>query len=192
MAAHLARHNSTIHGTGKKKVSASPATAKRGPGRPRGSGRTVVRSTASFSDGAARVLGEMQAYHDNLLAQRVGIDGEIGAIADAMRSLGGRSMTTTKSVVRAPGKRGPGRPAGSTNAKKSKGGSFRTGTLKDYIVRVLSQHTKPMSPNDIGVRILKGGFKTKAKDLTKAVSNTLPQLKQVKRIGFGKYSLVGT
>ena len=188
MAAHLARHNSTIHATGKK-IAARPAIAKRGPGRPRGSGRTIVRSAAAFSEGAVRVLGEMQAYHDTLLAQRAGIDGEIGAISDAMRSLGGR--TTAKSIARTPAKRGPGRPPGTTKAKKSKAQSFRSGTLKDYIVRVLDQNTKPLSPNDIGVRIMKAGFKTKAKNLTKAVSNTLPQLKQVKRLGFGKYTLAG-
>ena len=33
------------------------------------------------------------------------------------------------------------------------------------------------------------GFKTKAKDITKAVSNTLPQLGNVKRIGFGMYKM---
>ena len=190
MAAHLARHNSTIHARGRKKtVAARSASGKRGPGRPRGSGRPIVRTAAAFSDGAARVISEMQSYHDTLLAQRAGIEGEIGVIADAMRSLGSRAAG--KSTARTPGKRGPGRPPGKSKATSSKGGSFRTGTLKDYIVRVLKQNTKPLSPNDIGTRILKTGFKTKAKDLTKAISNTLPQLKEVERLGFGKYTLGG-
>ena len=46
-----------------------------------------------------------------------------------------------------------------------------------------------MSPKDIAARIVKAGYKSKAKDLTKAVSNTLPQLKQVKKVGFGKYKV---
>ena len=38
-------------------------------------------------------------------------------------------------------------------------------------------------------RVKKAGFKTKAKNLTKAVSNKLPDLKSVKRVGYGKYQL---
>ncbi len=48
-----------------------------------------------------------------------------------------------------------------------------------------------MSPNDIGLSVKKAGFKTKAKDITKAVSNVLPELKMVKRVGFGMYTTGG-
>jgi hypothetical protein len=48
-----------------------------------------------------------------------------------------------------------------------------------------------MSLQDIGTRVKKAGYKTKAKDLTGAVSSTLPALKNVKRIGYGKYQLAG-
>ena len=65
----------------------------------------------------------------------------------------------------------------------------RPGSLKGYIVRVLRQTSKPMSVQDIGTRVKKAGFKTKAKNLTKAVSNTLPGVKNVKRVGYGKYQL---
>ena len=38
-------------------------------------------------------------------------------------------------------------------------------------------------------KIVLAGYKSKAKDLTKAVSNALPQLKGIKKIGFGKYKM---
>ena len=97
---------------------------------------------------------------------------------DALGGSGGATKTPAKRKIGRPA--GPGRPRGSAP---------REGSLKNYIVRVLKQNSKPLSPNDIGIRVVKAGFKTKAKDLTKAVSNTLPQLGNVKRIGFGMYKI---
>ncbi len=48
-----------------------------------------------------------------------------------------------------------------------------------------------MSLQDIGTRVKKAGYKTKAKDVAKAVSNKLPDLKSVKRVGYGRYQLSG-
>ena len=48
-----------------------------------------------------------------------------------------------------------------------------------------------MSPTEIGTRVKNAGFTTKAKDLTKAIGNSLPSLKQVKRVGYAKYQLAG-
>ena len=48
-----------------------------------------------------------------------------------------------------------------------------------------------MSLQDIGTRVKKAGFKSKSKDLAQAVSKTLPSLKSVKRVGWGKYQLAG-
>ncbi len=117
----------------------------------------------------------MQAHQSGLLAQRTSLDAQIDAFARAMETIGAATPT---GVTRPAGKK-RGRPVG------------RPGSLKDYIVRVLRQRSTPMSPQDIGTRVKKAGYKTKAKDLTKAVGNTLPSLKNVKRVGFGKYQLVG-
>jgi len=46
-----------------------------------------------------------------------------------------------------------------------------------------------MSPRDIGASVKKAGFQTKAKDITKAVSNTLPTLTGIKKVGFGMYRM---
>ena len=56
------------------------------------------------------------------------------------------------------------------------------------IVKVVRQSKKPLSPREIAGAVVKAGYKTKAKDLTKAVSNALPEMKSVKRMGFGKYA----
>ena len=193
MAAHLARHNSAIHGIASARKSTTQAKRKkagRGPGRPKGSGRkkairvaTRVISAASGGDGASRILIEMQSYVANLAAQRLSLDAEIDAVASAMKLLG--STTSAAGSRKAPGMapRKRGRPVGS-------GG--RRGSLKSFILRVLNQHTKPLSPQDIGTRVRKAGFKTKAKNLTKAISNTLPTIKNVKRVGFGQYQLGGS
>ena len=69
------------------------------------------------------------------------------------------------------------------------GSGGREGSLKSYMVKILRQRSRPMSPRDIAARIVKAGYKSKAKDLTKAVSNALPQLRGVKKVGFGMYKM---
>ena len=186
MPAHLARHMNTIHGAGGAKKKASGKRI----GRPKGSTRNIARAIGGSSfGGAERLLGEMSAYHGVLTEERMSLDTQIDAVANAMETLGGGSPTmTSRGKSRSAGK--VGRPKGS-GARRGRppGQAPRKGSLKDYIVRVLGQVSRPLSPNDIGVRVLKAGFKTKAKDLTKAVSNTLPALKKIKRVGFGQYEL---
>lgn len=188
MPAHLARHMNTIHAGGRtaKAKIAARTKGKRGVGRPLGSktrvsafssaqgGRTGVVS----SDAGARLLIDMESFHNDLLARRNSLEGEIDGLARAMEALG------------SPGRATAPRKQARTAASGSSGGSeFREGSLKSFIVRVLRQNSKPLSPNDIGTRVVNAGFRTKAKDITKAVSNTLPQLGGVKRVGFGMYQL---
>ncbi len=187
MPAHLGRHMKAIHGSkGRtKSFRKTASSAKRPVGRPRAAGvksarRPKVRYGVirkSAAEATFVLLGDMQTYHDNLLSQRMSLDSQIDRLATAMTALSGapKAVSTYK-------KTRMGRPKGS-------GG--REGSLKNFIVRVLRQHTKPMRPSDIGARVVKAGFKTKAKDITKAVSNTIPELKNVKRVGFGLYKLVG-
>lgn len=185
MPAHLARHMNTIHGTGGAKKTASGKRL----GRPKGSTNRIMPAIGGTSfGGAQRLISEMRAYHSDLSAQRMSLDVQIEAVANAMQTLGGApaaiSSGKSKSGVKL------GRPKG-TGARRGRppGQPPRKGSLKDYIVRVLGQVSKPLSPNDIGIRVVKAGFKTKAKDLTKAVSNTLPTMKKIKRLGFGQYQL---
>ncbi len=189
MAAHLARHKSTIHAPKKRKVAKANTTkkkAKRSTVR-RKVVRTVAASRAKIGprrmsstgvSGFAGIIDAMKAQQSELLTQRTSLDAQIDAFARAMEAIG--AATPTGRTPRA------GKTRGRRVAVVGKAGS-----LKNYIVRVLRQSSKPMSPKDIGTRVKKAGFRTKAKDLTKAVGNALPRLKTVKRVGYGKYQLSG-
>ena len=79
-----------------------------------------------------------------------------------------------------------------TSSRKSSAvETHRPGSLKSYIVRVLSEAARPLGPREIGLKVRRAGYRTKAKDLTRAVTNALPELKNVKRVGYGQYGLVG-
>lgn len=184
MPAHLARHMNTIHSAsaggpaGKKRIAASAKAARK-------RSRATAKGTTSWGAGpaasgqlgtgvAARLVGDMQSYLGDLQRQREALDAEVSAISGALAALG------NPKAARSPDAPRRGRPPGS-------GG--RPGSLKSFIVRVLSQRSRPMSPRDIAAAVAKTGYKSKAKDLTKAVSNSLPELKNIKKVGFGMYQL---
>ena len=180
MAAHLARHMNTIHASKKRTMSNAKTTKKSKRSTVKAKVvRTVAASRAEIFAGPEGIVGEMQAYQSGLLAQHTSLDAQIDAVARAMEAIGGAG-TPTGRTPRAGKKRG--RPVEAVG---------RPGSLKSYIVRVLSQRSTPMSLQDIGTRVKKAGFKTKSKNLYGAVSKTLPSLKSVKRVGWGKYQLVG-
>lgn len=167
MAAHLARHESAMHGINRPSARATGGLSQ---GRRARLGRPVGRP--ALGDGAFDLVRQMQGYHANLLARRQGLDDEISAIARAMEAMGERSPLAPSLG------RGPGRPAGS-------GG--RSGSLGTHIVKVLKARSTPMTPREIAQAVVKSGYSTKSQNLTKAVSNALPKLNTVKRVGFGKY-----
>ncbi len=178
MKAHLVRHQNSIHGRkgGKRPKAAGkarrgrPAAARR-VGRPPGKSAAVRRPMVG--GGAVQLLRGMQTYHRELVTRREHLEVEIGAITNAMTALG----ATSASVSRRPRR---GRPPG-------RGRALRAGSLKDYIVKVLRKAFRPMGPKDIGLSVVRAGYKSKAKDLTKAISNTLPELKSIRKVGFGSY-----
>ena len=174
MAAHLGRHTNTIHGSRRKPKSA----ARRKPGRPRmnrigrpkGS-RSFARAGAATGDGVTRLLSQMQSYYSELTDRRSSLDAQIAGMESAINIMGAAPR------ARATGRR-PGRPAGSRG---------RAGSLKDTIVRVLRQRAKALSPKEIAAGLVRAGYKTSTKNLTKAVSNTLPEINNVRKVGRGLY-----
>lgn len=167
MAAHLARHTNAMHSRGRRSASKAGFSARRKS--------TALGFGGGISGGASELISVMQTYHEELIEKRSSLDMEMETISSAMQALGAAvSSSSTRSY------------------RTSSTPVARAGSLKDFIVRVLGQSNKPMSPNEIGTRVLKAGFKTKARDLTKAVSNALPELKpQIMRLGFGQYALSG-
>lgn len=189
MAAHLARHNNTIHGSNKKKTSnagASKKTAKKSivhskVVRTMAASRTTTGPMQTFSTGVTGsegIIHVMQAHHNELLVQRTLLDAQIDAFALAMETIGATALT----IVSRPTGKKRGRPVGSVG---------KEGSLKNYIDRVFRETSQPLSLKDIGTQVKKAGFKTKVKDVTKAISNTLPTLKKVKRVGYGMYQMTG-
>ena len=185
MAAHLARHMNTIHAAkAGGKAPKKAAAAKRHPGRPKGTahtggaGKGIKRAGSPLGDVSSRLLNDMRSHHQALIAQRSTLDGQIDCMARAIAAMGpaGPAHAARKVFKK------KGRPAGK---------GMRAGSLKEFIVRVLRQQGKPMSPREIGIKVVGAGFKTKAHDLTKAVSNTLPQMGGIKKVGFGLYQAAG-
>ena len=64
---------------------------------------------------------------------------------------------------------------------------MRAGSLKESILKVLRQRSRPMSPREIATAVKSSGYKTKSADLTKAVSNALPLMNMVGKAGRGLY-----
>jgi hypothetical protein len=113
----------------------------------------------------------MQSYYSELTARRANLDAQIAGMENAMTVIGAVPM------ARATGRK-RGRPVGS-------GG--RAGSLKDTIVRVLRQRVKALSPKEIAAGVIKIGYRTSTKNLTKAVSNTLPDMTDIRKVGRGLY-----
>ena len=165
MAAHLARHMNTMPGGGQR---ARKVVARfNGPGEKRHSAQ------AMSSDGCAHLVATLEAYCQELKAQSLAIEAQTRAATQAIEALSGS------------------RPVNSASQKRPAVQAERPGSLKQYIVRVLSEAAQPLSPREIGLKVRRAGYRTKAKDLTKAVAKALPELKKVKRVGYGQYGLAG-
>ena len=175
MAAHLARHMNTIHAS--KQVKTAKAMSKKKKATSRVTTAPVRASSISVG-GRKEIIAKMKAHQSDLLAQRRSLTAQMDALAQAIAAIDGATPT---GVARSSGKK-RGRPA------KAVG---RAGSLKSYIDKVLRESSKPMSLKDIGKQVRKSGYKSKAKDLTNAVSNALPGLKKVKRVGYGTYQIPG-
>lgn len=190
MPAHLARHMNTIHARGGRKAgrSATKAGKRRGPGRPPGR-RSAGPSAGSYGTGASadRVIREMRAYHGALMSQRESLDSQISSLEDALLNMGAATSGARRGRPPGSGKRGPKPTAARRGPGRPPGSGTRAGSLKDFIVKVLRQRSGPMSPREIATAVKSSGYKSKAADLTKAVSNALPKLKSVSKAGHGLY-----
>ena len=174
MAAHLGRHANTIHGSRK----GPKPVAKRKPGRPRKNrvgrpkgSRSFARAGAATGEGVTLLLSQMQSFYSELTARRSSLDAQIAGMEGAINILGAapKAGATGRKL---------GRPSGSGS---------RAGSLKDTIVRVLRQRAVALSPKEIAAKVVQSGYKTSTKNLTKAISNTLPEINAVRKVGRGLY-----
>ncbi len=194
MPAHLARHvNSTHSAKSRKKIAtkrARKSKAKRRVGRPKGSGKKkvgrprkrVAAAAVAIGGAGARLIADMRSFHNDLVARREALDGEIAGLALAMETLGGTTVAAARRKRRAPKRAAPAR-----RGRRRSAGRLRTGSLSDHVFRVLKKSKRPLGPADISAKVVAAGYSSKAKDLAKAVSNSLAKLKGVKKVGLGKY-----
>jgi hypothetical protein len=142
----------------------------------------------------SRIISDMSAYLEDLNARREAISEQIAGIENAMNMLGGRMTVPSgpsmsrRGPGRPRGRRGPGRPRGKRGPGRPRGSGAREGSLKPMIVQALRSSPGPMSPGEIADAVIKGGYQTKTSNLTKAVSNALPDIREVRKVGRGQYS----
>ncbi len=174
MPAHLARHMNTTHASPAARAARQRMAGRKGKAGRRPRATTVLAGgDVSFTD-SANLLSGIQAYHEGLLARRDQIDREVSALGNALSALGSTQASPARAVGQKRGRRGAG---------------AREGSLKSFIVKVLGRRSTPATPMEIASMVMRSGFKSRSKHLSTAVSNVLPELKAVKRVGFGLYSL---
>jgi hypothetical protein len=167
MAAHLARHMSTLHASKKAKA------AKKKKGRVVAKKkRTAVSKPAArtAASGLGGALASMNAYRNHLSAQRSEIDNRIQAIDGALAAMGSGSA---KLVV----------------ARRKPDKRPRGGSLKDYIARVLRGLARGKSVGDIAAAVKKAGYKSKDKRLSQSVGKAMAEMRNVTRVERGVYRL---
>ena len=120
----------------------------------------------------------MNARRNELARAREEIDAEIVRLDRAISIITGAEE---KAQTRKPNKneRRRGRPRGTTNE----------GSLTDMITRVLSTTSRDLSPAEIAVLVQRAGYKSRAKDLAKAVCNALYKMEEVERVCFALYRM---
>jgi len=100
------------------------------------------------------------------------LDSKIAAIEQALSALHGRLPS------------GP-RPAA---ARGRAAGRYRAGSLKDYILRVLSGG-QTMAVKDITESVTRAGYQSRNKTLAKSVGIALAQMPELTKVGRGRYRL---
>ena len=200
LSAHLARHLQATHGLPRGKATASRTPKRRSPSVRRYARRASPGGTATYGDSG--IVGQMQEYRQGLLVQRGALDAQIDAIARALEVLGaapasgggrsgpkrGRPRGSGSGSVRKRGRPPGGGSRSAPTRGRPPGGGSEPAPLKVSILKVLRQRAKPMSPAQIAAELERNGYKSKAKDFAKSVSNRLSELKEVHRVGVGMYS----
>lgn len=139
--------------------------------------RAGVRRRAAASYGAgsvSSVVASLSAAHQQLLKERDGLDRKISAIAGVIATFGAPTAGRRRGAGRAGGAGGGG------------GRRYRSGSLKEYIARVMGGRGV-MAVKDITLSVVKAGYKSKNKTLAKSVGIALTEMSDVNKVGRGRY-----
>lgn len=149
---------------GRPRGSTSSGELKRGPGRPR---KLTGGATSS------QLLSGMQTYFRELTARHAALEVQMSAIRDAIGAMG---AVPSGGMIR----KGPSTPS-----------DFRSGSLKDYIIQLLSAARSPIRVKDITTGIINNGYHHRGQNLPNQVSMALAEMLkdgQVNKVGRGLYS----
>jgi hypothetical protein len=151
-----------------------PGRKRRGrkPGRP--------QLAPAPAPAANNVVANLLSARNALLAQRDAIEKQLDLINQA--------LAAASTVL--PRRRGrPLKLAPAAAPAAPAAGRHRPGSLKDFIVRVLSAASGPMSVKDIAAGVLEAGYKSKNRTLAKSVGIALAQMPEVARVRRGVFRL---
>jgi hypothetical protein len=151
------------------------AVARRGPTRRR---TARMRRPAGMS-GAVKSL---RAYRAELVAHRAGLDEQIAAVEQALAAMGGLLMAgrPRRPVV--------GRRAFAGRRRRAGRRAARPGSLKSYIADVM-RGKDVIAVKDVTAAVLDAGYKTRNKTLAKSVGIALTEMKQVRKVGRGRFRM---
>ncbi len=131
--------------------------------------------------GVGSAVTNLQALHDELLQQRSALDGQIEAVASALRAIGRPVAAGARMSAFRPMFMRGGRGRGG-------GGNWRPGSLKAHIADVLRGGGE-MAVKDITAGVVRGGYKSKNKTLSKSVGIALTEMQGVNKTGRGRFRM---
>lgn len=155
----------------RRKKKATSTTAKKVTRR---RGRPPGRRTPTPADPMSGAMTNLEQALQKLRAERDRLDEQINALEGALAAMG----------------RGPA-PAAPTPTPTTRGGRGRrgeSGTLRDYVQRVMKGRGE-MQVRDITDAVIAAGYPTQNKTLAKSVGIVLTQLPNVKKTGRGRFVL---
>lgn len=137
---------------------------------PRHTMRTARASTAVPGQFGS-LIAQLRDSHRALAAERNALDTQVAALESALAVMGAASASRN----------------GATSARASS--EYRTGSLKAYIQRVLSDSGSPMPVAEVTDAVVRAGFKSKNKTLGTSVGIALAEMPTVRRVRRGVYGL---
>jgi hypothetical protein len=118
-------------------------------------------------------VASLRSALTTLVAERANLERKIATLENAIGIVGGGPVTIA--APRAAATRG------------GRGGRRREGSLKSFIEQVLRSSGGIMAVKDITSGVMSAGYKTKNKTLAKSVGIALTEMKNVQKVGRGKF-----
>ena len=164
--------------------------------------RKATRSSSTGSYTIAdleALLEERRVEVSTLENRRRELLDELAAVDAELSSLEGTAVRGRRGASARRTGRGPGRPASRTvrSGNSGRSGKVRAGpgrrppgtALVDYIRKVLTAAGGPMQLKDIGPAVVRAGYATNSANLALIISQRLPGMKDVRKVGRGLYAI---